>query len=252
MTQIIESTNEWISLRTSVKDKTFGLVPTMGALHAGHLELVKRSMRENDLTVVSIFVNPTQFNDPKDFEKYPVQVEKDVALLEELGVQYVFLPNYDEMYADQYRYQVTEKEFSQTLCGAHRPGHFDGVLTIVLKLLNLAQANKAYFGEKDFQQLTLIQGMVRSFFISTQIIACPIVRESDGLAMSSRNIRLSSLARKKSAMFPKILNEASSCEDARLQLLEQGFIVDYIEEHSNRRLGAIRIEDVRLIDNVQR
>jgi pantoate--beta-alanine ligase len=252
MTTIIHSVKDWILIRRSLKDQSLGFIPTMGALHAGHLELVKKSLSENTLTMVSVFVNPTQFNDPKDYEKYPIQVEQDIELLRGLGVNYVFLPQYSEIYADQYRYQVTEKELSHILCGAHRPGHFDGVLTVVLKLLNLAQAQRAYFGEKDFQQLSLIQGMVEAFFIPTQIIAHPTVREVDGLAMSSRNVRLSPEDRRKSVLFPKILKDATSCESARAELERNGFIVDYIEERFGRRLGAVRLGDVRLIDNVQR
>ena len=248
--RVFQDLDEWRQRRHELKGKSLGFVPTMGALHEGHLELVRRSLRENDRTVVSIFVNPTQFNDPQDFEKYPIQVEQDLGLLRELGVQEVLLPRAEDLYGDQYRYQVSEKEQSRILCGAHRPGHFDGVLTVVLKLLNLTQADRAYFGEKDFQQWKLIEGMVRAFFIPTQVYAHPTVREADDLAMSSRNVRLTPEERLKSTLFPKALKTALTAQEAKRTLEDQGFEVDYVEEHFGRRLGAVRIGKVRLIDNV--
>ena len=250
ITRVIKDLKDWQELRKKIGTQSVGFVPTMGALHEGHLELMRRSLAENDRTVVSIFVNPTQFNDPKDFEKYPIQVEKDLKLLEALGVHDLLLPSSEELYADQYRYQVSENQQSRILCGAHRPGHFDGVLTVVLKLLNLVRADRAYFGEKDFQQWTLIEGMVKAFFIPTQVFSHPTVRELDGLAMSSRNVRLTLEERKKSILFPQILNAASSALEARQELEAQGFEVDYVEEHFGRRLGAVRLGSVRLIDNV--
>jgi pantoate--beta-alanine ligase len=250
MTQIFQSIEEWVEFKKTISGKTLGFVPTMGALHEGHLSLLRKSMTENDLTIASIFVNPTQFNDPKDLTHYPRTPKEDLALLESIGVPFLITPEISDLYPDQYRYQVTEKEESKILCGAHRPGHFDGVLTIVLKLLNLVQANRAYFGEKDFQQLRLIQGMARSFFIPTEIIPCPTLRESDDLAMSSRNQRLSHEDRKLAPWFAKILKESPSIETAISELTHHGFEVDYVEEHWGRRLGAVRLGAVRLIDNV--
>src|SRR5262249_29466052 len=161
-------------------------VPTMGALHEGHLSLVKRSRVENDRTLVSIFVNPTQFDDPADFDAYPRTVKRDLALLEAAGVDFVLLPGAGDMYVDGFRYRVSEPEVSTILEGEHRPGHFGGMLTVVLKLLNIAAAERAYFGEKDWQQLSLVRGMADAFFLPTAIVACPTVRESTGLALSSR------------------------------------------------------------------
>ena len=166
---------------------TLGLVPTMGALHEGHLSLVRRCRAENARTVVTIFVNPTQFNDPADLENYPRDLETDMAALRREGVDFVFQPRETELYRDKYRYRVSETESSSELEGAHRPGHFEGVLTVVLKLLNIVGADRAYFGEKDWQQLTIVQGMVDAFFLPTTIVPCPTVREADGLAISSRN-----------------------------------------------------------------
>ena len=148
-----------------LKGENIGFVPTMGALHAGHLELVKRAKSENDVVVVSIFLNATQFHNQQDFEKYPRTLEKDSSLLFDMGVDVLFLPTHEELYPDDYKYRVQELDLSQELCGKYRPGHFEGVLTVVLKLLNLTQPTRAYFGEKDFQQLKLIEGMVSSFFL---------------------------------------------------------------------------------------
>ncbi len=238
---------EWVSTRQQLTG-TLGFVPTMGALHEGHLSLVERSRRENDHTLVSIFVNPTQFDDPSDLEAYPRTLESDVALLGE-GVL-VLAPTAAEMYPQGYRYRVHEEVDSLRLCGAHRPGHFDGMLTVVLKLLGLARADRAYFGEKDFQQLELVRGMAEDFFLATEIVACPTVREADGLAMSSRNRRLSASERALAARFPQVLLSAGSCSAAVDELKTLGFVTDYVEEWRGRRLGAVRLGDVRLIDNL--
>ena len=176
---------------------TLGMVPTMGALHDGHLSLVRRSRAENDFTLVSIFVNPTQFDDPADLEAYPRTLQNDYALLESEVVDFVWVPKASDLYADGYRYRVIETEQSRELEGAFRPGHFDAVLTVVLKLLQIAGADRAYFGEKDWQQLRLVQGMAEAFFLPTAIVACPTVRETSGLALSSRNQRLSDTDRQK-------------------------------------------------------
>ena len=162
--------------------RTLGFVPTMGALHEGHLSLVRRSRAENDLTLVSIFVNPTQFDNATDLARYPRTVDEDLDSLRHEGADFVLVPRDADLYRDQYRYRVTETHFSTILEGACRPGHFDGVLTIVLKLLLIASAERAYFGEKDWQQLVLVRGMAEAFFLPTAIVACPTVREEDGLA----------------------------------------------------------------------
>jgi pantoate--beta-alanine ligase len=229
---------------------TLGVVPTMGALHDGHLSLVRRSRAENDRTLVTIFVNPTQFNDPKDLSAYPRTLDEDLALLQAEGADFVLVPAAPDLYPDGYRYRVTETERSRELEGAFRPGHFDAVLTVVLKLLQIAAADRAYFGEKDWQQLTLVQGMARAFFLPTAIIACPTVRESSGLAMSSRNRRLSEDDRRKAPDLHRVLSSASTADEAERDLLADGFSVDYVEDREARRLAAVRLGDVRLIDNV--
>ncbi len=243
--------SEWQTRRKSfAPDTRVGFVPTMGALHQGHLELIKRSKNENDVTVVSIFVNPTQFNNAEDLAKYPKTLEHDIELLESIDTDYLLVPEYNDMYPDNYQYRVSENEMSSKFCGAYRPGHFEGVLTVVLKLLNLVQPKRSYFGEKDFQQLSLIRGMVEAFFIHTEIIAVPTVREASGLAMSSRNRRLSEEGKTLAAALPQILKSSTSADAAQKQLSEAGFKVDYVEDFNGRRLAAAWLENVRLIDNV--
>jgi pantoate--beta-alanine ligase len=229
---------------------TVGFVPTMGALHAGHRSLLERARAENDRVLLSIFVNPAQFNDPADLARYPRTLEADLALATGLA-DGVFAPSAEELYPDQYRYRMTETDLSLHGEGVHRPGHFDGVLTVVLKLLNLMQAHRAYFGEKDWQQLQLIRGMVRALFLPVEIVACPTLRERDGLALSSRNARLSPAGRARAPEFARILRSASTAAAAVPALQAAGFEVDYVEESDGVRLGAVRLEGVRLIDNVQ-
>jgi pantoate--beta-alanine ligase len=229
---------------------TLGVVPTMGALHEGHRSLIRRSREENDRTLVSIFVNPTQFDDASDLERYPQTLEDDLALLRRERTEFVLVPGKELLYRDGYRYRVSETELSKVMDGAHRPGHFDGVLTVVLKLLQIASAERAYFGEKDWQQLSLIRGMADAFFLPTAIVACPTVRESDGLATSSRNRRLSVEDRQRASKFYQALATAPSAGLARSRLRAAGFAVDYVEDRDGRRLGAVRLGGVRLIDNV--
>jgi pantoate--beta-alanine ligase len=229
---------------------TLGFVPTMGALHDGHLSLVEHSLAENDRTLVSIFVNPTQFNDPADLDAYPRPLERDLAVLEGAGVDFVLVPNAEEMFADGYRYRVFESELSTVLEGIHRPGHFAGVMTVVLKLLNIACAERAYFGEKDWQQLELVRGLVDAFFLPTDIVACPTVRDSNGLALSSRNAHLRPSDRQHAAKLHYVLTSAATTIDAVKQLADAGFTVDYVEDRNGRRLAAVRFAGVRLIDNV--
>ncbi len=249
--RVFTSLDAWTVFRKSLDSKSVGFVPTMGALHEGHGSLLERARAENDYVVLSIYVNPTQFNDPKDLEKYPRTLESDVAIAAKAGVDFVIAPTYAQMYPDQYRYKVTENDLSTKLCGAHRPGHFDGVLTVVMKLFNLVRADRAYFGEKDYQQLELIRGMAAAFFMQTQVLACPTVREADGLAMSSRNLNLDSASRTQAPAFAAALKSQSTVEAARETLSKNGFDVDYVEDIGNRRYGAVRIGGVRLIDNVE-
>ncbi|HCY74501.1 MAG TPA: pantoate--beta-alanine ligase [Ignavibacteriales bacterium] len=253
MIKVIERLSEWKKIRVGrlYAKKTFGLVPTMGALHDGHAALIKKSIKENDITVVSIFVNPTQFNNPEDLKKYPNTFDADLELLNNLKVDFLLHPTYEEMYPYFYDYKVIETNFSKTLCGQFRPGHFDGVLTVVLKLLNLVKPNKAYFGEKDFQQYKLVKGMAEAFFIDTKIISVPTVRTKDGLALSSRNMRLSKDELKTAAYFPQILKLKLSDEKIKSLLEKKGFRVEYIEQIGSRRFGAVYLGNVRLIDNVK-
>ncbi|MGA1205061.1 MAG: pantoate--beta-alanine ligase [Opitutales bacterium] len=243
----IEALRAW---QETIEPGSVGFVPTMGALHAGHLELIQACVAGNKYTVVSIFVNPTQFNDPKDCSSYPTPLQADLQACKEAGVSAVFLPQYGMLYPDDYSYRVHELEMSAVLEGAMRPGHFDGVLTVVLKLLILARADRAYFGEKDWQQLQLVRGMVRAFFLETEIISIPTIREKDGLAMSSRNVRLSDSARILAPEFSRVLRTAVDCAMARAELEALGFDVEYVHERDGRRLGAVALEGVRLIDNV--
>ncbi len=233
------------------KALSIGLVPTMGALHDGHLSLIGRARADNDRVVVSIFVNPTQYDDPEDLERYPRTLAADLEKAEAAGADLVIHPAPEDIYHDGYRFRVTESAFSRELEGAHRKGHFDGVLTVVLKLLNIVRADRAYFGEKDWQQLLLVRDMAAAFFVATEIVACPIVREADGLAMSSRNVHLAPEERVLAPEFHRILQTGASTEDMHRQLVEAGFGVDYVAKRGDRILGAVRLGKVRLIDNVQ-
>lgn len=244
---------DWRAYRSSLK-LPLGFVPTMGALHPGHLSLLKRSIADNAYTVASIYVNPTQFNKAEDLNTYPRTLEQDLAMLEEAGVDAVLLPTYEELYPDAFRFQVTETELSKRLCGAHRPGHFNGVLSVVLKLLNLISPKRAYFGEKDYQQLLLIRGMTTAFHLPVEIIGCAIVREHDGLAMSSRNLRLNKEQRENAANLYRCISSAKDSTSARAALEQAGFVVDYVDDYFEggvrQRLAAASLGDVRLIDNV--
>lgn len=248
--QVWKSMKDWRAYRQTLKDQSIGLVPTMGALHRGHGALVERCRKENDLVVVTIFVNPSQFNDPKDLSRYPRTLEQDLAILEQLGTDHVLVPSAEEMYPDGYRFRLKEDGISNLMEGIHRPGFFEGVMTVVLKLLNLARANKSYFGEKDYQQLQVITDMVSEFFIPTEIIPCPTEREESGLALSSRNALLSEAGKSKASAIHRVLRESPDVSAARLTLEEMGFRVDYIEEHWDRRFAAVFLEGVRLIDNI--
>ena len=230
---------------------SIGFVPTMGALHPGHLGLIERARAENDRAVVSIYVNPTQYDDPDDLANYPRPLEEDLQKAESAGADIVFLPKYDDIYADAYRYRVTERRFSRVLEGAHRAGHFDGVLTVVLKLFGIVRPERAYFGEKDWQQLQLVRDMARAFFLDLEIVSCPVVREADGLAMSSRNVRLTAEERKLAPEFHRVLSSGMPVDEMESALEATGFGVDYVERHGDRILGAVHLGSVRLIDNVE-
>ena len=266
-----------------ITDKTssiqnIGFVPTMGALHQGHLSLVENSKCNNELTVVSIFVNPTQFDNPDDLKKYPSTVNKDLKILEKAGVDAVFLPSVDEIYGESV---VSEKynfgNLDKVMEGQHRKGHFDGVATIVKLLFDIVQPTNAYFGEKDFQQLQIIKNMVVQNKLPINIIPCAIVREEDNLAMSSRNIRLSEKHRLEAPFIYKILKEASHLSKTKTVSDINKFVIesfsnndlldleyfeirneltlsettDLQEDISHRAFIAVFAENIRLIDNIR-
>jgi pantoate--beta-alanine ligase len=250
MIQVLRTPQDMQHWALQQAGKKIGFVPTMGALHEGHASLLRHAHSENDLTVLSIFVNPTQFNQKSDLEKYPRTWEQDLEVAKKAGVDVVFAPEFSQMYPDNYRYKISELELSLDLCGRDRPGHFDGVLSVVMKLFQLVRPTKAYFGEKDFQQLQLIKGLVAAFFLPLEIIAVPTLRETDGLAMSSRNLRLNENERKLAPKIYQTITESKSADQARIRLSELGFQVDYVKDIGGRRFVAAKLGEVRLIDNV--
>ncbi|MEX0734379.1 MAG: pantoate--beta-alanine ligase [Steroidobacteraceae bacterium] len=253
--KVVESIADLAAERRARGAGDTGFVPTMGALHEAHVSLIRRSQSENARTWVSIFVNPAQFNDPSDLASYPRPLEEDLEILRAAGCDLLFVPRAPEIYPDDYRYRMIENDLSKKFCGAGRPGHFDGVLTVVLKLLLLTRPERAYFGEKDYQQLRLVEGLVQAFFLDTKIVRCALVREPDGLAMSSRNRLLSAAERERAPGFHRLLArsvaERRSTDDAATDLAREGFEVEYVADHEGRRLAAIRLGRVRLIDNVE-
>jgi pantoate--beta-alanine ligase len=208
MMQIITTKSELCKSLTNSTGIRIGFVPTMGALHQGHLSLVMRSKRENEVTVVSIFVNPTQFNDSRDLEKYPRTLDADINLLSQVGCDIVFAPTVDEMYPEKDTRIFNFGTLETVMEGRHRPGHFNGVAQIVSKLFDAVQPHIAYFGEKDFQQLAIIREMVKQLNYTITIAGCPIVRETSGLALSSRNMLLSAEEHKKAPIIYQILSES--------------------------------------------
>ncbi len=241
--RVIESIND---LKAVIKSqhkigKTIGFVPTMGYLHAGHISLVKASQYDNEFTIISIFVNPIQFGPGEDFEKYPRDMNKDLKLAEEVGVDVVFIPSINEMYPEGYETFVNVNKMTRKLCGRSRNGHFKGVTTIVNKLFNIVEPSKAYFGQKDAQQALVIKRMVKDLNMNIEIITCPIVREEDGLALSSRNVYLNFEERRVAPTIYSTLQEAKGRIEAGLrnksEILEiiknrissAGITIDYIE-----------------------
>jgi len=252
--KVFERLDDWRACRRDLAGSV-GFVPTMGALHRGHASLIERSVRENDHTILSIYLNPTQFNNPRDLAVYPRALERDLKLASSLGASVVLTPCYEEIYPDGFRYQVTEDQFSRELCGAHRPGHFTGVLTVVMKLINLVRPDRAYFGEKDYQQYLLVRDMCEAFFLEVDIVPCETVRERDGLAMSSRNENLDPAGRMRAARLNQLLRSALTDDCVTRALEAGGFEVDYVVSRDGRRLGAASLrcgeKTVRLIDNVK-
>lgn len=230
--KIVDLQNELFSDRK--QGKSVGLVPTMGALHEGHASLVKRSVSDNDITVVSVFVNPTQFNDPKDLKTYPRTVDADCKLLESVGADYVFVPSVEEMYPLPDNRHFEYPPVSTVMEGAHRPGHFNGVCQVVSRLFYIVRPDKAYFGEKDWQQIAVIKAMVKALSLSVNIVECPIVRDADGLARSSRNALLSADERKIAPAIYKALKES----------------VDYAKTHSLKDTHDTVVSQINAVDGL--
>lgn len=260
-----------------IKGKTIGFVPTMGALHEGHLSLVKRARQENDITVVSIFVNPMQFGPTEDFEKYPRDIKGDTEKLQQEGVDIIFIPERTSMYPEGFLTHVDVEKISEKLCGAFRPGHFRGVATVVAKLFNIVKPTRAYFGQKDYQQTVIIKQIVKDLDMDIDIVVCPTIRELDGLAMSSRNLYLDEGQREASTEIYKCILEASELIESgiidsiyitgemRKRLIDNSLIseIEYCGIYSPTTLEelshiegevllavAVRIGETRLIDNM--
>ncbi|MFA6626562.1 MAG: pantoate--beta-alanine ligase [Candidatus Cloacimonadaceae bacterium] len=222
-----------------------GFVPTMGYLHEGHLSLVDASRKECKITVVSIFINPAQFGPNEDLASYPRDLERDLNLLRERGVDYVFFPSSGQMYPDGYHSWVEVEALSNILCGASRPGHFRGVCTVVLKLINLVRPHRMYMGEKDYQQLTILRTMAVDLNLPLRIVGCPIVREPDGLAKSSRNVYLDQSQRQIARSLSEALQMAQS--QARSGILDSAELIRQATEHLQSR-GA-RVDYVSIVDS---
>lgn len=272
--QVIRSLSQMMQLNYPL-GKSVGFIPTMGYLHRGHLSLVEASKKECDITVVSIFVNPAQFGPREDLSSYPRNIDRDLKELEKLGVDYVFIPSDGMIYPEGFNTWIEVKALSEILCGNSRPGHFKGVCTIVLKLINIVRPDKMFMGEKDYQQLMILRKMLHDLNLRTRIVSCPIVRETDGLAMSSRNSYLSTADRALALSLYNALMQAKKAvaegkTDAHMliALAKQtiriaGANVDYVEildsrnlseqetidEHS-RMLIAAYVGNTRLIDNL--
>lgn len=275
--KIVELQNQLFNDRKA--GKSIGLVPTMGALHEGHVSLVKKSVGDNGITVVSVFVNPTQFNDPKDLSSYPRDIDADCKLLEQVGADYVFAPSVDEMYPVPDKRHFEFPPITTVMEGAHRPGHFNGVCQVVSRLFYIVRPDRAYFGEKDWQQIAVVKAMVKHLNLNVNIVECPIVRDSDGLAKSSRNTLLSPDERKIAPTIYKTLKESvdyakthdvKTTHDYVVNKINavEGLDVEYFEivdgntlldidswDASNNAVGCITVycgsRPVRLIDHIR-
>lgn len=231
--RIVDLQNELFDVRK--ENATIGLVPTMGALHDGHASLIKRSVSDNDVTVVSVFVNPTQFNDKNDLKNYPRDLDTDCNIIRECGADYVFAPSEDEMYPHPDNRHFEYPPVSTVMEGAHRPGHFNGVCQVVSRLFYIVRPTSAYFGEKDWQQIAVIKAMVRDLGIGVKIVECPIIRDADGLARSSRNTLLTSEERLIAPNIYKILKES----------------MDYSHEHTVKETHDYVVNSINAVDGLQ-
>ena len=232
------------------KGKTVALVPTMGALHEGHASLVRRSVAENDVTVVSVFVNPTQFNDKNDLKNYPRTLDADCKLLEAVGADIVFAPSVEEMYPEEDTRVFSFAPLDSVMEGAFRPGHFNGVAQIVSKLFYAVEPDKAYFGEKDFQQLAIIREMVRQLSLDVEIVGCPIVREHDGLAMSSRNTLLSADERERALTISRTLFESLEFAKTNSMAQTKAFVENVINGTDGLELEYYQIVDGNTLQEI--
>ena len=231
---------------------SIGLVPTMGYLHEGHGSLIKRAVEENDKVMVSVFVNPIQFGPNEDLETYPRDFDADLKMIESLGADMVFHPEPSDMYASDFSTTISVAGVSENLCGARRPGHFNGVCTVVTKLFNLSEADRAYFGQKDAQQLAVVRRMVRDLNANIEIIGCPIIREDDGLAKSSRNTYLSSEERKAATVLNKALCAGKQMveEGEKSALTVKSRIEDIISKEPLAKIDYVEITDWNSIEPV--
>lgn len=277
--QIIDSVPEMQSLAISLrsKNRVVGLVPTMGALHGGHLDLMQAAKAQADVVVATIFVNPTQFGPSEDFDAYPRDLEQDIRMCKEAGVDVVFVPKTEELYPDGYSTYISEEILSAGLCGISRPNHFRGVLTVVAKLFNIVRPDLAVFGQKDAQQAAVLKKMVADLHFCVKIVICPTVREEDGLAMSSRNRSLHSTQRKDAAVIHEALEAAKTLYDSgnrnldrilaevthtlsssrRIRVIYVNFVdsetlepLRELVEGRSLLAVAVWVDEVRLIDNI--
>ncbi|MDN4608714.1 pantoate--beta-alanine ligase [Sporosarcina sp. F6_3S_P_2] len=272
---VVETIEELQQLINKKAGKTVGFVPTMGFLHEGHLSLVKHAIEQNDIVMMSIFVNPAQFGPGEDFESYPRDLDRDITLAEEAGVDFVFIPSVQEMYPFDGGIRILPGPQADELCGASRPGHFDGVLKVVLKLFNIVDPDRSYFGMKDAQQLAIIETFVRDFNLRTKIVRVPIVREDDGLAKSSRNVNLTPEERNQAPIIQQALIKGAELYSNGLKPVQiekevANFItggsvgeIDYVKLLSYPSLQpitsetnevilavAVKFSKTRLIDNI--
>ena len=273
---VVETIKDLKQELAKYNSKNIGFVPTMGALHSGHISLVERCVKENDVCVVSVFVNPTQFNDKADLERYPRTEEADKKLLEAAGCDIVFMPGVEEMYPEEDTRVFNFGSIETVMEGKYRPGHFNGVAQIVSKLFDAVEPTRSYFGEKDFQQVAIIRDMVRQLNLPVEIIACPIIREESGLARSSRNELLSAEERKKAALISQVLSKSvnfakeMSVDEVKNWVIDQFktdevFRMDYYDivdgnslqsvsswKESDYIVGCIAVYcgKIRLIDNI--
>lgn len=244
--EIVAKTKDLLELVQLTKQakKTIGFVPTMGALHEGHISLVKEAKKNNDICIVSVFVNPTQFNNPEDLEKYPRTIERDAALLAEVGADFVFAPTVEQIYPEPDTRQFDFGKLDKVMEGEHRPGHFNGVAQVVSRLFDIVHPDRAYFGEKDFQQLAIIREMVKQFALDVEIVPMPILREVSGLALSSRNERLSAEQKEIATHIYKTLLFSSTEYFDRISVAQT---IEIVSERINS-FEPLRVEYFDIVD----